>query len=351
MKKIFFSLVALAALAACTKSEIQYEQNADAIGFQLVSGKMTKAAVVTNTYPENLNMYVFAMTENSGAANTTADYLDNAEFAKVQTTEGVNLWGGWDSSSGVESPYYWPNVKNLYFAGISKSGNINKGATPTYSNGVISVNGYVSSPGTETLGDNDLMWFPTTGISYGKLKGNNAKVPVEMLHACSWITVKMGGDSQYTITDIHIEGLTTKANVTLSGKSAVWTPFTAADPENPTAEETPYLNQNYSIFTGFRPLAATATAEGFEDIENNTIVIPNQIPGTLSITYTFESQAEENIEETVTGSLKFDGNNPWAPGVHYVYTVTITASKILIAPTASTWTNSPASGGHDVTVQ
>lgn len=351
MKKFIFSLVAFAAIAACTKSEIQYEQNTDTIGFQIVSGKMTKAAVVTNNYPENLNMYVFAMTElQNGTANTTADYLKNAEFAKVKTDGGINLWGGWDSSAEKEAPYYWPNVKNLYFAGVSKSGNINSGATPTYNNGAISVNGYVSSPGTTTLGDNDLMWFPTTDISYGKLNRNNDKVPVEMLHACSWITVKVGGDSQYTIKDIHIEGLTTKANVTLA-ESAEWDLFTAVDPDNPTAEETQYLNQNFSIFTDSKQLATTATAEGFEDIENNTIVIPNQIPGTLSITYTFESQAEETIEETVTGSLKFDSDTPWAPGVHYTYTVTITASKILIAPTASTWEPSPASGGHDVTVQ
>ena len=58
MKKIFFSLFAVAAIAACTKSEVAFEQP-DAIGFQVVTGKMTKAAVADNTYPEKLNMYVF----------------------------------------------------------------------------------------------------------------------------------------------------------------------------------------------------------------------------------------------------------------------------------------------------
>ena len=113
MKKVFLALAAVAALAACTKSEVAFEQTA-AIGFQVVTGKMTKASVEDNIYPENLNMYVFAMTETAaGVANTTADYLDNAEFAKVLD----NLWGGW--LNGEAYPYYWPNVKKLFFAGVS----------------------------------------------------------------------------------------------------------------------------------------------------------------------------------------------------------------------------------------
>ena len=55
MKKIIISMMAVAALAACSKSEVAFEQP-DAIGFQVVTGKMTKAAVADNVYPEELNM-------------------------------------------------------------------------------------------------------------------------------------------------------------------------------------------------------------------------------------------------------------------------------------------------------
>ena len=337
MKKIIISMMAVAALAACTKSEVAFEQP-DAIGFQVVTGKMTKAAVTDNVYPEALNMYVFAMTEtDGGAANTTADYLKNAEFAKVLVSNGQNLWGGWLNNAAY--PYYWPNVKKLYFAGVSKSGNVNNGAVPTYNNGTITINGYQPGVGAAVLGDNDLMWFPTTDESYGK---GTVSVPVVMKHACSWITVKMAGDSKYTITDIHIEGLTTKGNVDLN-TAADWTLSTdAAD-----------LNKTFSVYSNAtgKALSTTATAEGFENTVNNTVVLPEQVPGTLSITYHFESQAGEKIEETVTGSLKFDGEATWVAGTHYIYTVTITASQILIAPTVETWTPSPAEGGHGVTVQ
>ena len=342
MKKIIISMMAVAALAACSKSEVAFEQP-DAIGFQVVTGKMTKAAVADNVYPEDLNMYVFAMTEtDGGAANTTADYLKNAEFAKVLVSNGQNLWGGW--LDGTAYPYYWPNVKKLYFAGVSKSGNVNNGAVPTYNSGTITINGYHPGVGTTDLGDNDLMWFPTTGESYGK---GTVSVPVVMKHACSWITVKMAGDEwtagRYTITDIHIEGLTTKGNVELKATAADWTLSADAADQNKTFTV-------YSNATG-KALSTTATAEGFENIVNNTVVLPEQVPGTLSITYHFESQAGEKIEETVTGSLKFNGEAAWVAGTHYIYTVTITASQILIAPTVETWTPSPAEGGHGVTVQ
>ena len=339
MKKIFFSLFAIAAIAACTKSEVAYEQP-DAIGFQVVNGKMTKAAVEGTAYPEDLNMYVFAMTTDG---NGSADYLDNAQFAKFSVAKDgtTNLWGG------TPDPYYWPNVKKLHFAGVSKSGNVNNGAVPTYSaEKGITIDGYECTPGAEVdgepvEGDNDLMWFPKTQSSYGK---GTEYVPVKMYHACSWITIKMAGDGwtagKYTITDIHIEGLTTKGKVDLAA-TASWTLST----------DQAYTGKQFDVFTGSNTLSKDATAEGFEDVENNTIVLPNQVPGTLSVTYEFDSQAEEIIKETVTGSLKYDAaGSVWQPGIHYTYTVTITASQILIAPTVDGW-DTPTSGDFDVEVQ
>lgn len=332
MKKIFISLLAVATLAACSKSEVSYEP-ADAIGFQVVSGKMTKAAITGTDYPTGLNMFVFAQTSDNTAG--TADYLDNAEFAYNSSVaqDGKNLW------AGTPAPYYWPNVKELHFAGVSKSGNVNvNGVTPSYLNGTITIDGYEAASGTSAAADNDLMWFPKTADSYGK---GTKYVPVVMKHACSWITIKLWGDDytagKYNVTDIHIEGLTTKGKVECSN-AAVWTLST----ENADKGKT------FTVFTGSEVLPATATEQGFETVTDNTIVLPNQVPGTLSITYEYESQADETIEETVTGSLKYSGENVWQPGYHYTYTVKITASQILIAPTAEAWT---PSGNHEVTVE
>lgn len=351
MKKIVFSLLAVAALAACSKSEVAYDQP-DAIGFQVVTGKMTKAAVADNKYPENLNMYVFAMTEVKTEAevegqvvttvspNTEADYLDNAEFAKVLVSNSQNLWGGWLNNDAY--PYYWPNVKKLYFAGVSKSGNVTNATdatagVPVYNNGTITIEGYQPGVGTSVRGDNDLMWFPTTKDSYGK---GTASVPVVMKHACSWITIKMAGDPKYKITDIHIEGLTTKGDVALSA-DADWT-LSTVDADK---------NQKFSVYADPEGTALSSTPTAIETVPNNTVVLPEQVPGTLSISYYFMSPANQRIDETVTGSLKFDNETPWAAGVHYTYTVTIDNQQILIAPKVESWTPSPENGGHTVTVQ
>ena len=347
MKKLFIALTAVAAIAACTKSEVEYTQT-DEIGFVPVTRMNTKAAVTTNEYPTALDMFVFAQTDETSV--TTANYLDNARFgynasATNNTNNQVegstrNLW------AGDPNPYYWPNEKTLFFAGVSESGNINdeNGAVPTYSNGVITVNDYVADPGTTALGDNDLMWFPKTTQSYGK---GTKYVPVTMKHACSWITIKLVGDdvtaNNYTVTDIKITGLTTKGSVTL-GTDASWTLST----------DTEDINKEFDVFTpasgstGKQLPATTATEEGFETITNNTIVLPNQVPGTLSITYQFQTQANATLTETVTGSLKFNNETPWAAGTHYTYTVTIGAEQILIAPDVAVWTES---GEHEVTVK
>lgn len=336
MKKIFFSLFAVAAIAACTKSEMTYEES-DAIGFQVVTGKMTKASVTNNVYPDALNMYVFAMTETApGVPNISADYLNNAEFAKVLETNGQKLWGGWLDDAAY--PYYWPNVKKLYFAGVSKSGNVNNGAVPAYSNGTITINGYEPGVGTDVPGDNDLMWFPTTPRSYGK--GDVDAVTAVMKHACSWITIKMAGDPKYKITDIHIEGLTTKGNVALNA-DADWT-LSTVDADK---------NQTFSVYANATGTELSSTPTAIETVPNNTVVLPEQVPGTLSISYYFTSPAGVRIDETVTGSLEFSGETAWAAGTHYTYTVTIDNQKILIAPEVTDWTPSPEEGSHGVTVQ
>ena len=64
MKKIFFALAAVAALAACSKSEVDYTDNME-LSFAPVSRLSTKAAVDGTDYPDDLNMFVFANALNS----------------------------------------------------------------------------------------------------------------------------------------------------------------------------------------------------------------------------------------------------------------------------------------------
>ena len=345
MKKIFISLLAVAALAACTKSEVQYEP-AGEIGFKAVAGNITKTAVDGDVYPTSLNMYVFAETTDNTAA--TANYIAKGEFKHKKAVGGTEVWGG-------ITPYYWPNTKNLHFAGYSKSGNVET-ATVNYNcnTNVLTINGYTPGVGT----DNDLMFFPTTELGNATGYDKNTEfVEVKMYHTCAWISFKVKGDevtgatgSKYAVTNLTITDIDATADLTCTGATIAWSNTEAVDATS-------------AVLTSSVSLAGTglegAEALLAETTPNSTVLIP-QVPGKLNLTYTYESSTGATITETVTGldlgldTRVEDANTgdtvkktPWEAGKHYIYTITIKANEILIAPAPAEWTD----GNFNVTVE
>ena len=344
MKKIFFSIVALAALAACTKSEVAYEPT-DEIGFSVVAGNITKSVVDGNVYPTSLDMYVFAETTDNSADK--ANYILNGQFTHRTTkVEGKDVWGG-------ATPYYWPNVKTLHFAGYSDAGN----ATGSYNcqTGVLSIENYTPKKGTEatTEGANDLMWFPSTELTRAAGYGKTDKyVPVYMYHTCAWITFIVKGDAvtsgKYTVTNLTMTGIDQTANVTCSATctDGDYTKIVPTIVWNNNTDKTAGADTEYVV-----PVSDNIILDATgKDVETNAeynrkgknvVVIP-QVPGKLNLTYSYASSTGATITETVEGlDLALATNNAtpptagpaaWLPGKHYIYTITIKANEILIAP-------------------
>lgn len=354
MKKIIFSLLAAAALAACTKTDVTYDAPAE-IGFNVVGGNITKAVVDGTTFPTTLNMYIFAETTDNTAA--TPDYINNGEFTYVNAIDNTNVWGGGTSSTS-RNPYYWPNVMMLHFAGYSKSGN----ATGTYSctEGKLTINDY--APGTGTgAGVNDLMWFPTTKLLAPNGYGKTTKyVPVNMYHTCSWITFLVKGDdvtgksgSPYKVTGLTINGIDQTADVVCSATAATADGTTTVTPSILWSDNTTQT-ADYTVpfkTSGGVTLSTSAINVETDDAtttSGNVVVIP-QTPGKLTLTYTYKSSTGSDITETVSGldlalakatDGTTDGLTQWEPGKHYIYTITIKANEILVAPTPVDWTDS-----------
>ena len=320
-------MMAVASLAACTKSEVQYEP-AGEISFAPVSKLNTKAAVTTTDYPDALNMYVFANAGEADAALSTfaEPYFANAEFS--QDGHPANVFGG-------VTPYYWPNVKELIFSGYSKSGNVaSLSPKPTYvknaDTGIWEINmtGYAPTPGTADLGDNDLMWFPTTADSYGKPANAAFTVDVEMKHACSWVTINVMGDATtgktgttWQILDLTINDLAQEGDVIL-GETADWTPSATTEP--------------FEVFNGEKAL--TAGYVDYTQLSYTDLILVPQETKTLTITYEFVSQAGlDPIQEVKTIDLTYTDDEGWEPGVHYTYNITIGTQEILIEPTVEFW--------------
>ena len=357
MKKILFSLCAIAAIAACTKSEVQYEPSGE-ISFAPVSKLNTKAAVDGTDYPDALNMFVFANAgldgndDNSAvdAAECTEVYFANAEFTHTQRTDitlADNVFAG-------VTPYYWPNVKSLIFSGVSKSGNINastNGTTPTYDGTSISIEGYMPGNGTSIVGDNDLMWFPTT-VPYAKPgtigSDNDKDVNVKMQHACAWVTIILKGNSitandttPWKVENVTVVNLSQKADVDL-GTVAAWKNLSETkNLELLNLNTTTKKYEGLSLTTGGQDYTDKSTVA--DSKVYNLIVIPQTVKD-LEVSYNFISQkgADENshivIDETLPIDMTpTDAPTTWDAGKHYTYTITFTAEEILVEPTATDW--------------
>lgn len=339
--------MAVAALAACTKSEVQYEPT-DVIGFAPVTENLTKSVAGVNNdgthnavFPTSLNLYVFANAQDQEADGTlvenswTEEYFKNAKFIYEREGTSNEVYEG-------ETPRYWPNVKSLIFAGYSNACNINDIAVNSkvdFDNNTITINGYVQDNTKTEVGANDLMWFPWNGQSYKKQA--NA-VAAQMKHACSWITVKVVGDAttggNWKLHNLDILGLYHTGNATCGATAATWVV------SGTTAEEALYTSAEGDLLP-----TTTEGAQVFENNANNMVVLP-QVPTTMDVTYSYVPQVGvEAITEIKNVSLTLgkdtDGNEvKWESGKHYIYTVTITATEILIAPQVDEWVDQEVSG-------
>lgn len=353
MKKILLPLIGLAALAACTKSEVQYEP-AGEIGFAPVASNVTKSVAGYNddtfdgVFPTSRILYVFANASNDEGTAWTEEYFKNAQFewttAKNESTIDDVAKGGAYAGNPAR---YWPNVKLLKFAGYSEACNVTTLTTkPTmnFTSNTLAITGYIQDNKKTDEGANDLMWFPSTD-AYTKQAN---EVPVKMKHACSWITINVYGDditatyttgegesavnhTGWTLKSLSVKGLVHTGSVECGETAASWTIANEAE----TKDETYYSSAAGEAFTKV-PIEYAAT-------KNNFIVIP-QTPTTLDVTYTYTSDATNNLNftETKNVSLSYgkdnDGNElKWQSGVHYIYNVKITATEILIDPVVVDW--------------
>ena len=349
MKKIFFSLVALAALAACSKSEVEYETIGE-IGFYPVAKLNTKAVVADTEYPQELDMYVFANSGLAGAAVSTYTdhYFRNALFEHKQN----GIFGGTPA-------YYWPNVKKLIFSGYSNSGNA-AACNPDFeyfvgdavnpAEWIIKIDGYNPGEGSSVEGNNDLMWFPVTA-AIGKADKSagqelsDGNVDVIMKHACSWITFNVKGNAitgkaddasttdvneatTWKILELKILDIAKTGNVKL-GANAVWTPSSTTEP--------------LPVFSGSKAL--TEAYVDYTNLSYNDLVVIPQDTKQLYIRYQYVSQKGAAADgsqdiictEEITKPLTYTGDTGWQPGVHYIYNILIGTDEILIEPTVAEW--------------
>lgn len=321
MKKIFFSLLAIAAIASCAKTEDVYTEGQTEIQLAPVTALTTKAqvGVIDGTkYPtaENFNVYAYWANQPAGSDfNTGATvYLDNVKFVNKG-----KYWGG-------ETTYYWPKNGSLRFAAYSPAdlSMIHDLEKDLYR---LDNHEYVS----DFSGAYDILVAPTSESYTAQTAAE--KVSVVFEHALSWLTFKVQSTAvaegtftvhKITVNDVAIKG-SLLADMFAGEKN--WT----VDPTTATAI------QAYAGNT-----TVTTTVQNLDDYSN--LVLP-QATTTLTIEFTQNEMKDKDNNvttpklenQTVTIPLTLDGDEPWVAGKHYNYTVIFDLDEILINPSVEDW--------------
>ena len=344
MKKLVIAVLAIGAMAACTKSNIQYEQPEE-ISFQPVAKKATKAvygAIDGTAYPVGESFNVWAWWDESEPSNnpTYGNYGDLYINAGEFVAKDNYNWGG-------ETAYYWPTSGSLVFAGYSPAEASDNGTfyyaldTQTFL-----VTGYTQSANiAETI---DLMWFDA-GESYLEktidVEAPKQGVPVVFKHALSWLEFRFNlaalAPQNWKIRKVYLQGIETKADFTSKDAKLKpsWTYHTAAVDElviNSVEKELTVHSPSFDYLSDVAKKGVVVIPQSCAPA-NAELVIEYGLLTPASA----DTGSEVYIPQTVTLPLTYDNTTPeenaWEPGYHYIYTITFGANEILISPLVTEW--------------
>lgn len=346
MKKIISIVLGVAALAACTKTSVSYEQPGEIALAPVTRANMTKAAITGTTFPTTNDMGVYAFYNAGKLAGTLKDvfldgsaaYLDNVLF---ENRTGKNVWGGHTS-------YYWPKTGSLVFAAYSP-----KTAGLAYSAGEdkFSKADYVQS--TDLANTVDLLWSPMTATSHDKGTG---AVTMTFYHAMSWVTVQAvaantDSEGKFKVKSVKLNGIVNKGSFETTADGIDWTLSSAAVDV-----------KTLSVFNNdaYKEIEKMTPAEVLENVAKGTVVIPQSLGDAVTLTVVFSQMMPTgawSADQTLTFILNkcTTGEpavalNKWDNGKHYIYTLSFNIkgggtgdNEILIAPSLENWQDVTAS--------
>lgn len=323
MKKIFFSLLAIAAIASCAKTEAVYNESDSEIKLAPVTALQTKANVLAaidgTEYPTAENFDVYGYWKNGDATN----YTDGQSFfgGAVEFKNKGNYWGG------VQT-YYWPKNGTLRFAAYSPS---SLDVEHDQVGDTFTKTGYTQPSNTaETY---DFLVAPTSAPYTAMTAAENVSVVFE--HALSWITLKVkakdaAASNVFTIKNVTINGISTTADFSASmlGQEMV-----SPDSWKNWGDE----NENIEVFKGVQAVTGEATV--IENTTAGTLVIPQN---TTKVTVVFNQKGVNGTMDMEDMKVELDlvldkDGEAWKPGYHYTYTLIFGLDEILINPSVDTW--------------
>ena len=322
MKKLFLSILAVATLASCSKTESAYVDQDQEIKLAPVASMLTKAethkAIDGTKYPDNEHFTVIGYWANEDAGSLFEDgttYLNAVDFKQ----KGL-YW------AGANQAYYWPKNGSLRFACYSPT--VIDGGTLTHelASDTWTATDYVQSNNTDNT--IDFMVAQTPPSYTAQTAAENVSVVFE--HALSWIEFKVKAENAeaaeaFDVKAITINGVSTKGSMVAKYPEKKWT-VSNADADI----------KSYAVCPDAPALAVEPTL-----VPNTGVLVIPQNTTSINITFTqntLEDADGELIEQNLDIPLVLDVNNtPWEAGKHYIYTIIFGLDEILINPSVEDW--------------
>lgn len=326
MKKIIFALAAVAALAACSKNDVAYDDVNEEIGFLPVTENITKAMMTGTAFKtsEEFNVWAYYKPVPAGSVgawigdpSTAQTYIEDRTFA-YNSVEGK--W------AGKTNPYFWPKNGSLVFVGYYPT-SLKNSVNHSLSTQTMTFTDISESRVDDTGYTEDIMYFNMTPSC------SNGAVAAEFKHALSWISLLLVKETESS----------DQATITVNSVK-----FTEV---NPTGDATVVAQQTINWVVDGTPRTIDIL-EGTPVVlkkDNETIepyqplLIPQTMSGELVIEYEIKSADGSKFTEvkTITLAGMKDSNNKslsrWLPAKHYTYTITIGVDQIFIDPTVAEW--------------
>ena len=333
MKKIFFSCLAIAAIASCAKTEPTYTNVDSEIRLAPVTAMATKAnvtgAINSTAYPTNENFKVYAYwADKPAGSDFNADetdssaYLNNVEFKN----KGL-YWGG-------TTTYYWPKNGSLRFAAYSPA-TVNM--THSLASDVYELNGFAYPT---NVNDTYEVLVAPTSTSYTAQTAAE-KVSVVFEHALAWLQFNVKAANadaadKFIVKNITINNVNNHGNMYADMKAGTKT-WTTAYQTTTAPQFLVYNNETGTTVTDTETLLENAAAG--RTAGEGVIVLPQ---ATTTVTITFDQlsgvQGVPTISnQTVTIPLTLEDAKPWEAGKKYIYTVLFDVDEILINPSVEDW--------------
>lgn len=322
MKKLFLSILAVATLASCSKTESAYVDQDQEIKLAPVASMLTKAethrAIDGTKYPDNEHFTVigyWADKDPGSVFETGTIYLNAVDFAKQQTSP---YWAGAGQS------YYWPKNGSLRFACYSPTEIEGGTLTHELATDTWTATDYVQSNDTEyTI---DFMVAQTPPSYTAQTAAENVSVVFE--HALSWIEFKVKAENAeaakaFDVKAITVNKVSTKGDMVAKYPEKVWTVSESDLKPYEVCTDAPDLSVNAAL------------------VPNTGVLVIPQNTTTVTVTFT-QNTLKDNDGELIEQSLEIPlvldvKNTPWEPGKHYIYTIIFGLDEILINPSVEDW--------------